>query len=134
MGTGPALIPCSRKAPDSHSSPATPILPGNAARRNTDNFLRCRGICCTREICHRRLRDDRANQSEWIPLKHGQEGAADSRRQPLFARTQSGGIISKENCSQTFRRPHAVLLKERKESRISMARADTASGAPLSVT
>src|ERR1700728_268848 len=36
LETGPALMPCSRKAPSSHSSPSPCIVPARAERRNTD--------------------------------------------------------------------------------------------------
>jgi hypothetical protein len=131
--TGPALMPGSRKAPDSHSSPSPSIVPGNAARRNTDKFVRHWGICCTREVSLQTCLKIRATESEQIRLKWG-EGAADSRRQPLSWRRQTSGFSSAENLSELSRWPHAVFLKACKGSGISMARPETASGAPLSVT
>ena len=74
MGTGPALMPCSRKAPDSHSSPTPPILPGHAAQQNTDKFVRPRGICCTRAICPQAPAQIHANEYEWTRRGRGREG------------------------------------------------------------
>lgn len=76
-------MPCSRKAPDSHPSPAPPILPGNAAPRNTVEVLSRMGNCCTRETFQQVQADIRVLQAKWR-AKTQEGGAADSRRQPLW--------------------------------------------------
>ena len=83
MGIGPALMPCSRKAPDSHPSPAPPILRMNAALRNTVEILSRMGNCCTRETLQQAQAHIRVLQAKWRAKKQ-EGGVADSRRQPLW--------------------------------------------------